>query len=69
MYVRGAGDGVEHLVATYGEFESHRWVQADEVSRIVGAGEIWNSVRRRLDCIALGKRYGGRKLHCGGGGG
>ena len=69
MCVRGAVDGVEHLVATYGEFESHRWVQADEVSRIVRAGEIWNSVRRRLDCIALGKRYGGRKLHCGGGGG
>ena len=36
---------MEHLVATCGEFESHWWVQADEVNRIVGAGVIWNHVR------------------------
>ena len=30
---------MEHLSVTRGEFERDRWVLADEVSRIVGAGE------------------------------
>ena len=35
----GAGEDVEHLLVTCGEFERDQWVLADEVSRIVGAGE------------------------------
>ena len=35
----GAGEDVEHLLVTCGEFERDRWVLTDEVSRIVGAGE------------------------------
>ena len=35
----GVGEDVEHLLVTCGEFERDCWVQVDEVSRIVGAGE------------------------------
>ena len=39
MCESGAGEGVEHLLVTYGEFGRDRWVLVIEVSRIVGAGE------------------------------
>ena len=46
-----------------------RWLLADEVSRIVRgwrvAGGIWKSVQGR---VAVGKRCGGSKRHCDGGG-
>ena len=38
MCERRAEEDVEHLLVT-GEFERDQWVLADEVSRIVGAGE------------------------------
>ena len=38
MCESGAGD-VEHLLVTCGKFERDRWVLADDVRRIVGAGE------------------------------
>ena len=39
MCESGAGEDVEHLLVTCGEFERGQWVLADEVSRIVGTGE------------------------------
>ena len=41
----GVGEDMEHLLVMFGEFERDRWVLADEVSKIVGAEEIWKSVR------------------------
>ena len=39
MCCSGEGEIVEHLLVTCWEFESGRWVLADEVSRIVEAEE------------------------------
>ena len=48
MCESGAGEDVEHLLVTCGEFERDQLVLAEEVSRIVGSwrlvGRIWKSV-------------------------
>ena len=56
MYESGAGEDVEHLLVMCGEFERDRWLLADEVSRIAGAGE-WLEERWRWCWEKVSRKY------------
>ena len=52
MCESGAGEDVEHLLVTYGEFERDRWVLGDEVSRGLDSGWLnMEECARRIRCI------------------
>ncbi len=57
----GAGEDMEHLLVTCGEFERDQWGLIDEASRIVGTGEWLRNMEncaRRKGNIAVGERHG-----------
>ena len=68
IYETDAGEDAENLLLICGKFERDRWVLADEASKILGWRNMDEGAKRER-WLALGKRCGWSKYHCGGGGG